>query len=214
MILLLLLLLLFCPSSSCTIICCINRFTSLCKNLCQLTWVFSRSFSMQCASLNAFRLYWIIFSNIDDFFIILLNAFHLYWSILRNTQKSLLEGGQGFLRAVVSCNKYTAMMKHTLPIYCPNRRNLYFKRKLYLYHIGLLASMFSESASCCLNAISLVDRLSLNSANMWKCVQQLTDRSWPFMGFWVTQLYNVGDLFCLELQHKSKGVVVVISRTK
>ena len=29
-------LLLFCPSWSCTIICCINRFTSLCKNLFNL----------------------------------------------------------------------------------------------------------------------------------------------------------------------------------
>ena len=40
------LLLLFCPSWSCTIICCINLFTSLCKKLVRLTWVFSRSFSM------------------------------------------------------------------------------------------------------------------------------------------------------------------------
>ena len=40
--------LLFCPSWSCTIICWINRFTSLCKNL--FTWVFSRSFS--CASFS------------------------------------------------------------------------------------------------------------------------------------------------------------------
>ena len=42
--------LLFCPSWSCTIICII--FTSLCKKLVKLTWVFSRSFSMPCASFS------------------------------------------------------------------------------------------------------------------------------------------------------------------
>ena len=43
--------LLFCPSWSCTIIYCIIRFTSLCKNFL-LTWNFSRSFSMPCASFS------------------------------------------------------------------------------------------------------------------------------------------------------------------
>ena len=43
----------FCPSWSCTIICYINRFTSLCKNLFNLLeWVFGRSFSMPCASFS------------------------------------------------------------------------------------------------------------------------------------------------------------------
>ena len=43
--------LLFRPSWSCTIIYCINRFTSLCKNF-SFTWVFSISFSMPCASFS------------------------------------------------------------------------------------------------------------------------------------------------------------------
>ena len=42
---------LFCPSWSCTLIYCIIRFTSLCKNF-SLTCVFSRSFSMPCASFS------------------------------------------------------------------------------------------------------------------------------------------------------------------
>ena len=40
----LLLLLLFCPSWSCTIICCINRFTSLCKNLFNLLEFLAEAF--------------------------------------------------------------------------------------------------------------------------------------------------------------------------
>ena len=39
-----LLLLLFCPSSSCTIIYCIKRFTSLCKNLFNLLEVLAEAF--------------------------------------------------------------------------------------------------------------------------------------------------------------------------
>ena len=42
--------LLFCPSWSCIILCSINRFTSLCKNL--FTRVSSRSFPMLCASFS------------------------------------------------------------------------------------------------------------------------------------------------------------------